>query len=108
MHWSKSTSAIIDAVGEVWVLLFIAYFVLSIGNGIVQDLRRKELWDTQAFVVLGILYYAWVIPIGIPIVILYWIFKWGMTALVIALATPIISARWLYHKILAALRRRTA
>lgn len=45
-----------------WVLLFAAYFVLSIVAGIIQSWRRKPLWDTPVMGLLAILHAAWVLP----------------------------------------------
>lgn len=71
MNW------MINAIGDTWATLLAAYIVLSIAVGIIQHLRGKELWETKAFGVMGVLYFAWTLPLALPLFVLYWILKWG-------------------------------
>ena len=96
MRWPT----IFSAAGDAWVLLFAAYFVLSIALGLIQHFRGKQIWETKAFGVLGGLHLAWVVPLALPLIIVQLILKWGLVALLM----PILFVVSLCHKALRALR----
>jgi hypothetical protein len=55
--------AMIDAIVDLWVPLFIASVGLSAVIALVQYGRRKKFSETRAFIALSILCYAWAIPL---------------------------------------------
>jgi hypothetical protein len=69
--------AMIDAIVDLWVLLFIASVGLSVVIALVQYRRRKKFLETRAFIALSILCCVWASPLLAMMLILgiRWIYS---------------------------------
>jgi cytochrome c oxidase assembly factor CtaG len=86
---------IYENVVNVWLAVFMLYYVAVVVLGIVQSVRRKDLWETRAFPPLGVVHFVLFMPIAFAFHIVGQVFVY-----VLSIPFYLIAAGfWLWHRI---------
>jgi hypothetical protein len=98
----------IEYAGNIWLLIFAAYFVACIVVGIIEQIRRKKRQDTFAMspgtFVLVVLHTALFLPIALS----FWAVGWVFARILTIPLYLIFGAAWLWHRMIGKPKSRGA